>query len=118
MYIIFLVTDFTTELYSDIGTILSSCSDVISAQIPEELKQIAIAIQSSGKAEEFSKQPPETVMKWLEDNCSSVYNLMTLFLERHGHRCIKEVDLERISSLEIYFKCKIFQGYIILNLSV
>lgn len=83
--------EITTENYTDIAMVLSSCSNVVSAEVPTSLNNLAKSIQKSDKAEEFSKVEAKNGMQWLQDNCPESYRLFKDFLEKHGHRCIKEV---------------------------
>ncbi|XP_033208462.1 putative phosphoenolpyruvate synthase isoform X2 [Belonocnema kinseyi] len=84
--------DLTAEHYSDIAVLLSSCSDVISAEVPIALRKIAKFIKDTGRGEEFSQIDAGNVAEWLKENCTKAADLLEKFLKHHGHRSIKEMD--------------------------
>lgn len=85
--------DFSSEHYSDMGLLLSSCSNVVSAQVPTALRQLAQTIKDSGKVEEFKNLDPKEAYLWLKLNCTSAAFMLDNFLKQHGDRCIGELDL-------------------------
>ncbi|KAJ0182691.1 hypothetical protein K1T71_002060 [Dendrolimus kikuchii] len=85
-------SEFTPDLCNEISVLLSS-GDVLSAEVPQALAQLANAIDESGQAEEFKRQHPKEAMRWLQDNLTHVYRQVEAFLEDHGHRAIMEFDL-------------------------
>lgn len=84
---------FTAEHYSDVALLLSSCSNVVSAQVPTALRELAQTIKNSGKVEEFTKLDPKEALNWLNENCTSAAFMFDNFLKQHGNRCIRELDL-------------------------
>ena len=84
--------DLTAEHYSDIAVLLSSCSDVISAEVPIALREISKLIRDTGRGEEFSKIDSRNVSEWLKENCPKAAESLEKFLKDHGHRSIKEMD--------------------------
>lgn len=85
--------NFTSEHLADIAILLSSCSNVISTEVPIALGKIAACIRKSGKADEFSKIESTKVMAWLKLNCSPAAEKLQTFFEMHGHRGVQELDL-------------------------
>ncbi|PSN52100.1 hypothetical protein C0J52_04339 [Blattella germanica] len=85
--------ELSTEHYGDMGLLLSSCTDVVSAQIPAILEDLAASIVATGRGAIFCKVSPSQAVKWLSENCPIVSIKLTGFLNRHGHRCIKEFEL-------------------------
>ncbi|XP_046625804.1 uncharacterized protein LOC124307780 isoform X1 [Neodiprion virginianus] len=79
--------------YSDVGIFLSSCSDVVSAQVPTALRNLANTIRNGEKAEEFVKLDPKEARDWLTLNCTAAAVMFDDFLKEHGYRCIRELDL-------------------------
>lgn len=71
---------------------LSSCSDVESAEIPVMLQQIAECIHNMDKQNEFISIAADIGMTWLNENCHKAYELMQTFLDKHGHRAFAEVS--------------------------
>ena len=84
--------DLTTDHYSDISVLLSSCSDVISAQVPIALREIVKLIRKTGKVEEFSQINCREVSSWLKENSREAADLLDKLLRDYGHRSIKEMD--------------------------
>ncbi|KAK7481714.1 hypothetical protein BaRGS_00027087 [Batillaria attramentaria] len=70
-------TDWTTEHYSDIALLLSQCQDVYSAEVPTAM-QTCVQIMRSESHQQL-KQKTE------------------MFLQRHGHRCVREAELREKS---------------------
>ncbi|EZA62576.1 Putative phosphoenolpyruvate synthase [Ooceraea biroi] len=84
--------EFTSDHHADIAVLLSSCTNVISTEVPIALGKIAACIRKSGKAEEFSKVKPAEAADWLKLNCPAAAEKLQTFFEVHGHRCIQELD--------------------------
>ena len=85
--------DVSLEHLSDMALILSDCQNVVSAEIPEAIQDIAKQIAESNLKEEFLGIPIDKCDEFLK-NCSvdklrSDYNR---FMEQHGHRGIREAD--------------------------
>ncbi|KAG4076423.1 hypothetical protein HA402_005866 [Bradysia odoriphaga] len=84
--------ELTNEHYADIGLLLGYIP-VESAEVPRLLKEIANEIYLRGKSEEFETVAPLDGMQWLETHCVSAFRLTKDFLQKHGHRSLKEFDL-------------------------
>ncbi|XP_023716266.1 prodigiosin synthesizing transferase PigC isoform X3 [Cryptotermes secundus] len=85
--------ELTAEHYSDMGLLLSSCSDLVSAGIPVALEDLASSIIATDKARDFCTVLPSEAVHWLEENYPSVATKLQRFLDKYGHRCIKEFEL-------------------------
>lgn len=85
--------ELTADHYSDVGLLLSSCTAMVSAEIPTALEDLASSIAATGKARDFCRVLPSEAVCWLEKNCPSVATKLQSFLDKHGHRCIKEFEL-------------------------
>src|SRR5882757_7645371 len=68
---------------------MSSCNDVVSAEVPNELREIAINIKN---AEEFMNLTDEEALKRLRDGKDEASKKFALFIEKHGHRGNRELD--------------------------
>ncbi|KAK7790438.1 hypothetical protein R5R35_009486 [Gryllus longicercus] len=84
--------DLTTEHYNDISLLLSSCSDVVSAEVPTDIKAIADCIAKSERGAEFCSLPPDLAVEWLQANTGEVAAVYKKFISKHGYRCIQEFD--------------------------
>ncbi|XP_037037024.1 putative phosphoenolpyruvate synthase [Bradysia coprophila] len=90
-------TELTVEHYADIALMLGSCKDVESAEVPKLLEEIAIEIYNRAKANEFINISPLEGIKWLKENCPTASASVQAFLNKHGHRALKEYDLVAIT---------------------
>ncbi|XP_063838558.1 uncharacterized protein Mb2073c-like [Ostrinia nubilalis] len=84
--------DFSPEHCNEICALLNS-GDVLSAEVPQGLANLALQIEQSGRAEAFRKQDPQGAMSWLKANLTQVYYNVLQFLDEHGHRAIMEFDM-------------------------
>ncbi|XP_071444173.1 rifampicin phosphotransferase-like [Hetaerina americana] len=80
--------------FADISLMLSSCTNVISAEIPRDLLDLASKISKSDGADEFCSMSPSEAVAWFESNSSEAAVSFKEFLKKHGHRCLREFDLE------------------------
>jgi len=85
--------EWTTDLYTEMAQLLSSISDVESAEVPVELKKLAAAIINSSYGQDFVKQSTEDALKMLQNDQGQAGSLLRQFLVRHGHRSVMEFDL-------------------------
>lgn len=85
--------EFTADYLKDITTLLSSCENAESAEIPVLLEEIASTLLrcNSAKAHEFCDVSPDQGIAWLTKNCITAYSLFEAFIERHKHRGFQEV---------------------------
>lgn len=84
--------DITPDHIADIAVLLSSCTDVISTEVPIALGKIAVCIRKCGKAEDFAKVEPADAINWLKSNCPLAAEKLLTFYDMHGHRCVQELD--------------------------
>jgi hypothetical protein len=85
--------DFNVDHYNDVAMLLSSCEDVISAEIPSTLADIARILIEDGQADQFVALEPQQGRKWLEDNAPKAAEVFEGFLREHGHRALREFDI-------------------------
>lgn len=84
--------DITPDHIADIAILLSSCTDVISTEVPIALGKIAVCIRKCGKAEDFAKVETASAIDWLKSNCPLAAEKLQAFYDIHGHRCVQELD--------------------------
>nr|XP_053638125.1 prodigiosin synthesizing transferase PigC-like [Cherax quadricarinatus] len=89
--------EFSEENIADMALLLSTCAQVESADVPTALKELARVIGENEEAEEFLSITSEEGQVWLESHPGIVGDTYRSFLARHGHRCIKELDLSSLS---------------------
>lgn len=97
---------------SDFALILSSCEDVISAEVPHYLERISNILKQAGYSDEFRGLEPAHGVDWLKNNCTKAYELFSEFLDKHGHRSLAEVSTRLNKKNLILFKY-IFFMYIL-----
>lgn len=85
-----LKTELTPTIFADFGRLLSVCNQVVSAEVPEQLKNIAKAIDDP---EYFKSMSNEEACEWLLQQKTNCGRLFRQFLHEHGHRGYKEFDL-------------------------
>ncbi|XP_022108100.1 uncharacterized protein LOC110988664 [Acanthaster planci] len=91
-----LISKYTDEnlLPSHIALLLSSCPDVESAKVPLAMETVAKAILREGKNSSFQTMAPLEALQWLQSPSSGeAGTAFSDFLRRHGHRCVREVEL-------------------------
>ncbi|XP_051884626.1 putative phosphoenolpyruvate synthase isoform X2 [Pristis pectinata] len=87
-------TKWTSELLADVAILYSTCSDVVSADIPVSIEGITEAIRAQGKSADFLKLDAETAISWLLSRESGEAGLkFQNFLQKHGFRCLREAEL-------------------------
>ncbi|XP_014470247.1 PREDICTED: putative phosphoenolpyruvate synthase isoform X3 [Dinoponera quadriceps] len=84
--------DIISNHIADIAVLLSSCTNVISTEVPIALGKIAACIRKYGKAEDFAKVEPASAIDWLKSNCPPAAEKLVVFYDMHGHRCVQELD--------------------------
>ncbi|XP_014678319.1 PREDICTED: uncharacterized protein LOC106818110 [Priapulus caudatus] len=79
---------------SEVANLLSTCPDVLSADVPHALRKIALTVIDSGKAEFFQSLSAKEAAQWLQtDDSGELKNEFARFIETHGHRCVRESEL-------------------------
>ena len=68
---------------------MSSCNEVVSAEVPNELREISKSIKNQ---EEFMNLTDEEAVKRLRDGKDESSKKFALFIEKHGHRGNREAD--------------------------
>ncbi|KAK7073275.1 hypothetical protein SK128_004996, partial [Halocaridina rubra] len=82
--------EFQEENHADMAALLSSCAGVESADVPSGLKHLANVIAENEEVNDFISMTCEEGKLWLESHPGLVGSTYRTFLEKHGHRCIKE----------------------------
>lgn len=85
--------DFTSDHLADIAVLLSSCTNVISTEVPIALDEIATCIRKNGNTEKFREVEPAQAVAWLKSNCPAAAEKLQAFFDTHGHRGVQELDL-------------------------
>lgn len=86
-------TELTPEFMADVTTLLSSCKDAESAEIPTSLEEIASEILrcDGSTAQEFCDISADKGVAWLKENCIAANARFESFIQKHAHRGYQEV---------------------------
>jgi len=89
--ILLIISDAKSEdVYSDFAQLLSSANEVISAEVPNTLREIAKSIPNP---EEFQLKSDDQMIEYLktgDDTCCIKFREL---LKKHGHRGYREFDV-------------------------
>ena len=77
------------HLEEDFNLLISSCDDVISAEVPNSLRDIANSIKDK---ESFKQLSDEDALKTLRNETDEASKKFKDFLSKHGHRGYREFD--------------------------
>ncbi|CAD5119759.1 DgyrCDS8353 [Dimorphilus gyrociliatus] len=89
------IPDWKSEHYSDMAMLLSNCENVYSASVPEAIQHLASCISKDDKRRlKFISLSPQDAYNWFQrPENTDINNLFKDFIERHGHRCIREAEM-------------------------
>lgn len=82
----------TPDHYADFAIILSSCEDVISAEVPLYLEKMANLIKTNSNGNEFCNLSTTDGLEWIKKH-DFVQSVLDEFLNKHGHRSLNEVNI-------------------------
>ncbi|KAG1682236.1 putative phosphotransferase YvkC [Nymphon striatum] len=88
-------SDFKETHYGDFALLLAieSGNTVLSADVPSALQNLAKEIIKKSDFEKFIQMSKEEGEKFLASDESPVKECYRDFIEKHGHRCVKELDI-------------------------
>ncbi|CAL1271862.1 unnamed protein product [Larinioides sclopetarius] len=86
-----------TDVYSDFAILLASSSNIESANVPQAMQEVALQIVKDIGSEKFCSMSVEEAEEWLLSTQSAAGHQFRQFLERHGHRCLKEFDIRSVT---------------------
>lgn len=85
--------EITSSHLADMANILKSCTEnVVSAGVPNSIKNIVQSIRDSGKKESF-EAVESSKMDWLKKNCPEAHEKVREFFKLYGHRAVMEFDI-------------------------
>ncbi|XP_013780036.1 uncharacterized protein LOC106464440 [Limulus polyphemus] len=85
--------EWNTKVFSDFGYLLSTCTNIESADVPSTIEKLVLDISKEIDKDEFLSMTPETASRWLSVSQSKAGEAFREFLRNHGHRCVKEFDI-------------------------
>ncbi|CAG2105186.1 unnamed protein product [Medioppia subpectinata] len=77
------------HLYNDFAYLMSSCGQLVSADVPSALRQLAQAIENP---QEFRALSDEKALEYLKHNSNQSGQQFRAFIAEHGHRGYKEFE--------------------------
>ncbi|XP_003745867.2 uncharacterized protein LOC100899715 [Galendromus occidentalis] len=72
---------------------LLQAGDIESVDVPLSLQRLGAGLSKSPDREKFIAMKPEEALKWLSESESTDGKRFREFLQKHGHRCVKEFDV-------------------------
>ncbi|XP_022686506.1 uncharacterized protein LOC111259076 isoform X2 [Varroa jacobsoni] len=82
------------NVYSDFAALTASCQEFVeSAGVPTSMACLAQQVEKQF-GEEFKKLSFEDADKTLRDDRGEAGRLFNKFLDEHGHRCMRELDIQ------------------------
>ncbi|XP_076449058.1 rifampicin phosphotransferase-like isoform X1 [Babylonia areolata] len=92
------LSECTAEHFGDIALLLSQCRDVFSAEVPSAIQDLAKQISQDGLKDQFcSATDQECVAVLGSEQYPMLRHKTRTFLQRHGHRCIREAEMREKS---------------------
>ncbi|MEW8547432.1 MAG: PEP-utilizing enzyme, partial [Candidatus Thiodiazotropha sp.] len=93
--------DMSIENLADVASILSECKDVYSAEVPLAIKRLAKLIADSDIKDRFLDEPAKQCALLLKSSDNKEISAeFAQFMERHGHRGIREAEFLEKSWLQ------------------
>lgn len=92
IHIFFNFSELTQEHYADFAIMLSSCDDVISAEIPVYIEKIAAVIRESFDGDMFCLLNDSEGVEFIKKH-KPTNEIFEEFLIKHGHRSLNEVNI-------------------------
>ncbi|GIY05870.1 phosphoenolpyruvate synthase, partial [Caerostris extrusa] len=84
---------FDNDVYNDFAKLLSTTTNVESANVPASMQEVADQIVKDVGCEKFKSMTAEEALEWLKTTNQLSGCKFRQFLKRHGHRCIMEFDI-------------------------
>ncbi|GIY63064.1 probable phosphoenolpyruvate synthase [Caerostris extrusa] len=85
--------EMNADVYSDFAQLATTSDEVQSADVPSAMELLAYHISKEIDPEDFKNMSVEDALEWLEKSSTKVSKKYREFLERHGHRCLREFDI-------------------------
>jgi pyruvate,water dikinase len=85
----------TAENYADIALLYSDCGDVVSADVPSALQKLAKDVADVIDVKTFCGFSTDEAYQWLTNSADrgEAGRSFEDFIDKHGHRCINEIDI-------------------------
>ncbi|GIX92462.1 probable phosphoenolpyruvate synthase [Caerostris extrusa] len=85
--------EINADVYNDFARLLTTSSGVESADVPAAMEHLAFCIFQDIESEKFKNMETEEALQWLETSSTNASKKYREFLEKHGHRCLREFDI-------------------------
>lgn len=103
---------------------ISSCNEVISAEVPNALREIAKSIKDK---DQFRQLSDEKALKELKNGSDEASKKFKAFLDKHGHRGYREMDplylmwrddpIPCIKTIKVWLENGLMTSRLIMNLN-
>ncbi|GFR12159.1 putative phosphoenolpyruvate synthase, partial [Trichonephila clavata] len=91
------IGEVNADVYSDFARLITTPSGVESADAPSAIESLAYYIYKEVKPEDFKSMTPDDALQWLETSPSKAGRKYREFLQKHGHRSLREFDVRSLS---------------------
>ncbi|GAB6030504.1 hypothetical protein CHUAL_007366 [Chamberlinius hualienensis] len=89
--------DFGLDQYSDFAYLVGSSNGAESGNVPFSLQELANAVSKEMDPSQFIALDSTEALKWLQNGDGEVSKKYNDFIERHGHRGLKEFDMSCVT---------------------
>lgn len=89
--------EYSLDHYTDFAMLIGSDNGTESGDVPYKLRELASKIALEIEPEKFSSWSTWDAYQWLSEKAQESGKKFKEFLERHGHRGIKECDLSSLT---------------------
>ncbi|XP_055940272.1 putative phosphoenolpyruvate synthase [Argiope bruennichi] len=90
------IGEINSDVYNDFARLITA-REVESADVPSAMELLARSIIKEMKPEDFKTMDIDEALKWLETSSSNASKAYKEFLEKHGHRCLRELDIRSVT---------------------
>ncbi|XP_028967493.1 uncharacterized protein LOC100898270 [Galendromus occidentalis] len=86
--------EMTTEILVAAANLLKASDLIESVDVVLSLDKLGSLLRERIDKDEFLSMSPDKALEWINSSESEVGVMFSEFLERHGHRCVKEFDVQ------------------------
>ncbi|GBM32722.1 Putative phosphoenolpyruvate synthase [Araneus ventricosus] len=88
--------EINADVYNDFAQLITT-RDLECSDVPGGMERLALSIIAEKNQEDFKNMDLDDAQKWLETSSSNAGKTYREFLQRHGHRCLREFDVRSIT---------------------
>ncbi|XP_042908700.1 rifampicin phosphotransferase-like isoform X2 [Parasteatoda tepidariorum] len=85
--------EINADVYRDFSELMRISSEVVSADVPAAIEELASYIEKEIQPEDFKSKSVKDILEWLDRSETMAGAKYREFLTKHGHRCLREFDM-------------------------